>query len=90
MQGSETSPKLRVFLVEDRDDVRGALEELLTATGRFEPVARAKTEGEANLWLEEHQRLWDIAIVDLVLEQGSGFSVIQRARRLHPRVESPS
>jgi DNA-binding NarL/FixJ family response regulator len=85
MERVGTKPKSRVFIVEDRDDMRATLADLLTATGAFEPVASAKTEAEASLWLEEHPAQWDLAIIDLVLEQGSGFGVIQRARAVHPQ-----
>jgi ActR/RegA family two-component response regulator len=28
------------------------------------------------LWLDEHPRGWDLAVVDLMLDQGSGMSVL--------------
>ena len=76
---------LRVFLVEDRHDVQVALEELLRASGPFETIATATTEAEAKLWLQEHPAQWELAVVDLILEEGGGFGVVQRARALHRR-----
>lgn len=75
------SVALRVVLVEDMQNMRRLLVEMLVAAGDFRVVHAASTEAEARLWLEEHPRGWDLAIVDLVLEQGSGLGVIRPARR---------
>ncbi len=61
------------------------MQDLLAATGSFETVATAKTEGEANLWLEDHPAQWDLTIVDMVLEQGSGFGVWIRVNAIAQR-----
>jgi CheY-like chemotaxis protein len=71
---------LSVFLVEDLKQVQGVLTELLAGTGDFRVVATVRTEAEANHWLQEHPRGWDVMILDLVLDQGSGMNVISRAR----------
>ncbi len=71
---------LRVFLVEDLQRMRGLLAELFSSIGGFTVVATAGTEAEANLWLDEHSGGWDVAIIDLVLEQGAGMNVIRRCR----------
>lgn len=70
----------RIFLVEDMQHVHGVLGELLSALGDFELVDSRETEAEAKLWLDEHPGGWDLAIVDLVLEQGTGMGVIPKAR----------
>jgi two-component system, OmpR family, response regulator len=75
---------VRLFLVEDLQTIQTLLRALFAALGGVEVVGGAGTEAEANLWLLEHRGGWDIAIIDLVLEQGSGMSVIRRARELHP------
>ncbi len=69
----------RVFLVEDMKQVHAALAELLAAVGDFRVVGVAGTEAEANLWLLENAGAWDLAIIDLVLEQGTGMSVVPKA-----------
>jgi DNA-binding NarL/FixJ family response regulator len=69
-----------VFLVEDLQRMRGLLAELFSSIGGFTVVATAGTEAEANLWLDEHSGGWDVAIIDLVLEQGAGMNVIRRCR----------
>jgi DNA-binding NarL/FixJ family response regulator len=71
---------LRVFLVEDLHRMRGLLGELFDSMGGFRVVGTASTEAEANLWLDEHPGGWDVAVVDLVLEQGAGMNVIRRCR----------
>jgi len=71
---------VRVFLVEDMKQVQGVLEELLASLGDFRLVGTTRTEAEAKLWLQEHPGAWDLAIIDLVLDQGTGMAVIPRAR----------
>ena len=76
---------LRVFLVEDLSSLRSLLEELFAAIGGLRLVGSAVTEAEANLWLADHAGGWDLVVVDLVLEQGSGMGVIRRARQISPQ-----
>ena len=76
--------ELRVFLVEDLHTMQTLLQALFAALGGIQTVGGASTEAEANLWLLENAGRWDVALVDLVLEQGSGMSVIRRARQSHP------
>jgi DNA-binding NarL/FixJ family response regulator len=71
---------IRVFLVEDMKHVQAALSDLLTGLGDFRLVHAATTEAEAKLWLAEHPGGWDLAVVDLVLDQGSGMGVVPAAR----------
>ncbi|NKE66586.1 response regulator [Ramlibacter sp. RBP-2] len=72
---------VRVFLVEDMPHLRSVLEDLLHSVGNFRVVGTAGTEAEANFWLEEHPRAWDLLIADLVLDQGTGFGVIKKCRQ---------
>ena len=39
-------------------------------------------------WLESHRNGWDLAVIDLFLEQGNGFGVVRacRDRAPHQRV----
>ena len=73
---------LRTYLVEDnlviRENLVGFLEELADA----EVVSYARTEGEAVAWLQQNDKSWDIAIVDLFLAQGNGLGIIDA---LHDR-----
>ncbi|MBI5279619.1 MAG: response regulator transcription factor [Burkholderiales bacterium] len=74
-----------VFLVEDQQQMKSVLHELLQSVGDFHVVGHATTEAEALNWLDNHRGEWELAIIDLVLEQGSGISVIARARLRAPR-----
>lgn len=60
--------------------VQGILADLLASLGDFQLVQATGTEAEAKLWLSEHAGGWDLAIIDLVLDPGSGMGVIPRAR----------
>lgn len=72
--------EVRVFLVEDLQRMRGLLYELFESLGGMRVVGSADTEAEAKLWLDEHPGEWDVAVVDLVLEQGAGMNVIRRCK----------
>lgn len=72
---------VRVFLVEDMPSLQGVVVDLLRSIGNFEIVGVVATEAEALLWLDEHRGGWDLALVDLVLEQGTGMGVIARAHK---------
>lgn len=72
--------EVRVFLVEDLQRMRSLLDDLFSSMQGFRVVAAATTEAEANLWLDEHAGEWDLAIVDLVLDQGAGMNVIRRCK----------
>jgi DNA-binding NarL/FixJ family response regulator len=72
--------ELRVFLVEDLQRMRGLLEEVFSSLGGLDVVGSASTEAEAKLWLDEHQDGWDVVVIDLVLEQGSGMELIRHCR----------
>lgn len=76
----EKRKAVRVFLVEDMSHLKGVIEDLLKSLGHFTVVGTAATEAEAILWLAEHAGQWDLAVVDLVLEQGTGMGVIARTR----------
>ena len=71
---------VRVFLVEDMKHVQALVGELLAGLGDFRLVHATGTEAEAKLWLAENPGAWDLAVVDLVLDQGTGMAVIPRAR----------
>ena len=62
--------------------MRDLLNELFASSKKFRLEGIATTEAEAKLWLDDHPHGWDLAIVDLILAQGSGFGVIERARRV--------
>lgn len=71
---------VKVFLVEDQQQMQSVLVDLLQSVGDFRVVGRAGTEAEALNWLDHNRGGWDLCVIDLVLDQGSGISVIVRAR----------
>jgi DNA-binding NarL/FixJ family response regulator len=74
----------RVFLVEDARNMHVMMATLLAELGNMTLAGSARTEAEALLWLEENAGEWDLAVIDLVLEQGSGVNVVARAKATHP------
>jgi DNA-binding NarL/FixJ family response regulator len=67
-----------VFLVEDLHHMQGVVADLLASLGDFQVAQAASTEAEAMLWLDENPGQWDLAVIDLMLEQGTGMGVISR------------
>ncbi len=75
---------VRLLLVEDLPQMQGVVLDLLATVGDFRLVAIRSTEAEANLWLDEHPDGWDLAVIDLILDQGTGLGVVARARNRPP------
>lgn len=69
---------LQALVVEDSPAIAERLVEMLNIPGRVEVVATATTEAEAVAACVG--RVFDIAVVDLQLAQGTGFGVIRRLR----------
>ena len=78
---------LRVFLVDDLISMHTLMRDLFAAVGGVELVATASSEGEAKLWLEDHPGEWDVAVLDLVLQHGSGMGVVRPCREAHPQAQ---
>lgn len=80
----DTPVKLRTYIVEDnatiRENLIGTLEELASV----EAVGVAETEDEGKNWLSANAGMWDLAIVDLFLRQGSGLGVLAACRTRRP------
>lgn len=76
--------ELRVFLVEDLRNIHTLMGELFSAIGGLRLVGSATTEAEAKLWLSDNPGAWDLMIVDLVLDEGSGMEVVRHAKRHAP------
>lgn len=67
---------LKVFLAEDSRHVQEVIWDLLRSAGDFERVGQVSTEAEAIYWLQSNTGRWDLAVIDLVLEQGTGMGTI--------------
>ncbi len=84
--GTDTS-MLRVMLVEDSALLRGMLEEMLDEIEGVELAGDADGEAVAIECLARDPV--DLAIVDLELNQGSGFGVLEHLKRSPERFGSP-
>jgi len=69
---------VRVFVVEDSRPMQRLVRDLLEWLGGFEVVGVAANETAATEWLLRHPGGWDLAIVDLLLAEGSGIALIAR------------
>lgn len=74
---------IRVLLVEDVKATHQLITELLDFVGGFEVVGTCVTESSALVWLHDHPGGIDLVILDLMLREGSGFSVLAGAAREH-------
>ena len=75
---------LRVFVVEDHPDSADTLVRLLTLDGLCQAVGVAATEKEALAWSFQNEAGFDLAIVDLLLRDGSGFAVLTHLAKYQP------
>lgn len=64
--------------------MQSVLEDLLGTIATFVSVAKIRSESQATQWLQDHPDSFDLALVDLVLENGSGFGLIRRCRTCAP------
>jgi DNA-binding NarL/FixJ family response regulator len=65
------------FIVEDHVAIRESLAEALAELAGIRTVGQAGSVREALAWLADPARPWDIAIVDLLLPDGSGLQVLR-------------
>ena len=72
---------VRVLLVEDVKATHELIAELLAFVGGFEVVAACTTEAGALQWLHDHAGEADLVVLDLMLREGSGFTVLSGAAR---------
>lgn len=75
---------VEVLLVEDLKNIQSAMAQMLQGIGDFKMAATIATEAEALDWLEQNPGRWGLAVIDLVLDQGSGMGVISRCRHTAP------
>ena len=73
--------RLRIYLVEADPVIRERLAEWFLDQIGARLVGIAATEDEAGQWLKSHPTAWDLAVVDLFLEKGSGLAVAQHCRK---------
>src|SRR3954471_137245 len=72
---------LKVFIVEDAVNMQVALQDMVCAVADAEIVGVVGSERTAVEWTAANSGQWDLAIVDLTLEQGDGFSIVRRLKQ---------
>src|SRR6478735_9119195 len=79
---------LQTFLVEDSPTILSSLVPTLEELGDARVVSVAGREGDAVAWLNSNGGDWDLAVVDLFLQEGSGLGVLRACqnRQAHQRV----
>ena len=82
---SENDRTIRVLLVDDHPTFRAGLQSVIEHMDGLTVCAEADGENSAMRKLESE--FPDLVIVDLNLNDGSGLSLIQRARREYPSVK---
>ena len=76
-EAMEPAKALKVFIVEDSVNMQVALKDLVCSVADAEIVGVVGSEALALEWATVHAGGWDLAIVDLTLHQGDGFSIVQ-------------
>ena len=71
---------LKTFIVEDNPLIRRNLVEAMTELLDVNILGFAENEEDARCWLSVHHRDWQLLIVDLFLQQGSGLGVVQQCQ----------
>lgn len=69
-----------VFLVEDEPQLRMMIETAINEVCDAKVIGTAATETAAVSWLNDHQGGWRLAVLDLQLESGTGFGVLDQLR----------
>lgn len=72
---------LLVFLVEDDLKIRAHLVDAMTGLLDVIFVGTARSEPEALDWLTGHRDSWTLAVIDLFIEEGTGFAVMTKMQR---------
>ncbi len=75
---------LRAFVVEDNPAIRESLVEALAELVGAVTTGTATSEKAAVAWLADPAHEWDIAIVDLMLDPGSGLGVLRACANRKP------
>lgn len=75
---------LITYLVEDNQTILDNLIETLTEIAMVKVVGHAATEAEASHWLSVNDGHWQLAVVDMFLQEGSGMGVLAGCRQREP------
>ena len=72
---------MKVFIVEDSINMQAALKDLVCAVADAEILGVVTSEAMALDWAKSNTGAWDLAIVDLTLEQGDGFNIVRSLKQ---------
>ncbi|MBA3594235.1 MAG: response regulator [Polaromonas sp.] len=75
---------LITYLVEDNQTILDNLIETLEEIASVKVVGHAATEMDATRWLLINDGHWQLAVVDLFLQEGSGLGVLAGCRQREP------
>ncbi|MFI5446303.1 response regulator [Polaromonas sp. UC242_47] len=75
---------LITYLVEGNQKILDTLIETLEEIALVKVIGHAATEAEATRWLTLHDGHWQLAVVDMFLEEGSGLGVLAGCRQREP------
>jgi two-component system, OmpR family, response regulator len=75
---------LKTYLVEDNPTIRDNLIATLEELASINAVGTADNENDGKEWLQKNPQLWDLAILDLFLKQGSGLGVLAACKNRKP------
>jgi two-component system, OmpR family, response regulator len=82
MTDSTEMPRaMKVFIVEDSVNMQVALKDLVCSVADAEILDAVGSEALALEWAATHAGCWDLAIVDLTLDQGDGFNIVRRLKQ---------
>ena len=76
--------KLRAFLVEDSPIVVETLTAAMEEIAQVDVVGHASTEQEALSWFGSRTDGCDVAVIDVFLQSGSGFGVLEGMKDFAP------
>lgn len=76
--------KLKTYIVEDNATIRENLIATLEELVGIEAIGTSETEIDGKAWLTNPTSVWDLAIVDLFLKQGSGLGVVAACKDRNP------
>ncbi|VWX59297.1 Response regulator receiver domain-containing protein [Burkholderiales bacterium 8X] len=75
---------MRAYLVEDNVAISDSLISAMDDMANVETVGIARSQAEAEAWLARHPGEWDVLIIDLFLEEGSGLGVVKKVATRRP------
>jgi len=72
---------LTTVLVEDNTTILNSLVPAMAELGGLNVIAVADTAPAAVSMLQEYEDIWELAVVDLFLKQGSGLTVLRACQQ---------